>query len=158
MAYAAVSHYNCARSSTIYATPQGRDLGVVTADIRKVMQDTAHDVPNGSSVELRGKVTTMTSAYQQLLVDLAFAIMADEGNKVFRGQCPVRHLSAGIHRLTFFTRSPCGKNGPPACWRPKSREETPNAGIRFIGPGHDRCLHDMDAVSSFLRESAGPRH
>jgi hypothetical protein len=102
MAYAAVSHYKCAQSSTIYATPQGRDLGAVAADIRKVMQDTAHEVPNGSSVELRGKVTTMTSAYQQLFVDLAFAIMADEGNKVFRGQCPVRHLSAGIHRLTFL--------------------------------------------------------
>ena len=47
----------------------------MAADIRKVMQDTAHDVPNGASVVLRGQVTTMTSAYQQLFVGLAFAIV-----------------------------------------------------------------------------------
>src|SRR6202011_736551 len=41
----------------------------------RAMQDTAHDVPNGASVVLRGQVTTMTSAYQQLFVGLAFAIV-----------------------------------------------------------------------------------
>src|SRR5438270_7623807 len=35
----------------------------------------AHDVPMGASVELRGQVTTMTAAYQQLFVGLAFAIV-----------------------------------------------------------------------------------
>jgi multidrug efflux pump subunit AcrB len=58
----------------IYATPQGRDLAGVAADIRQVMQETAHDVPNGASVYLRGQVTTMTSAYQQLFVGLALAL------------------------------------------------------------------------------------
>jgi multidrug efflux pump subunit AcrB len=38
------------------------------------MQDTVKDVPKGASVELRGQVTTMTSAYQ-LFVGLAFAIV-----------------------------------------------------------------------------------
>ena len=71
---AVVSHYNVRPVIDIYATPQGRDLGAVAADIRKVIQDTAHDVPKGASVELRGQVTTMTSAYQQLFVGLAFAI------------------------------------------------------------------------------------
>jgi multidrug efflux pump subunit AcrB len=32
-------------------------------------------VPNGASVVLRGQVTTMTSAYQQLFIGLAFAIV-----------------------------------------------------------------------------------
>jgi multidrug efflux pump subunit AcrB len=72
---AVVSHYNVRPVIDIYATPQGRDLGAVTADIRKVIQDTAHDVPKGASVELRGQVTTMMSAYQQLFVGLAFAIV-----------------------------------------------------------------------------------
>jgi multidrug efflux pump subunit AcrB len=53
--------------------------GVISAlsplTIRKVMEDTASDVPNGASVVLRGQVTTMTSAYQQLFVGLAFAIV-----------------------------------------------------------------------------------
>jgi multidrug efflux pump subunit AcrB len=72
---AIVSHYNVRPIVDIYATPQGRDLGGVAADIRKVMQDTAHDVPSGASVVLRGQVTTMTSAYQQLFVGLGLAIV-----------------------------------------------------------------------------------
>jgi multidrug efflux pump subunit AcrB len=72
---AVVSHYNVRPVIDIYATPQGRDLGGVAADIRQVMQSTAHDVPNGASVALRGQVTTMTSAYQQLFVGLGFAIV-----------------------------------------------------------------------------------
>jgi multidrug efflux pump subunit AcrB len=72
---AVASHYNVRPVIDIYATPQGRDLGGVAADIRKVMQDTAHDVPNGATIVLRGQVTTMASAYQQLFVGLAFAIV-----------------------------------------------------------------------------------
>src|SRR5260221_11596968 len=72
---AVASHYNVRPIIDIYATPQGRDLGGVAADINKVMQDTGHDVPNGASIVLRGQVTTMTSAYQQLFVGLAFAIV-----------------------------------------------------------------------------------
>jgi multidrug efflux pump subunit AcrB len=72
---AVVSHYNVRPVIDIYATPQGRDLGGVAAGIREVMQETAHDVPNGASVFLRGQVSTMTSAYQQLFVGLAFAIV-----------------------------------------------------------------------------------
>ncbi len=69
------SHYNVRPVIDIYATPQGRDLGGVAADIGKVMQAIAHDLPNGASVALRGQVTTMTSAYQQLFVGLALAIV-----------------------------------------------------------------------------------
>jgi multidrug efflux pump subunit AcrB len=72
---AVASHYNVRPVIDIYATPQGRDLGGVAADIRQAMQDTAHDVPKGASVVLRGQVTTMTSAYQQLFVGLAFAVV-----------------------------------------------------------------------------------
>ncbi|HEX9448880.1 MAG TPA: efflux RND transporter permease subunit, partial [Dongiaceae bacterium] len=72
---AVASHYNVRPVIDIYATPQGRDLGGVAADIGKVMQAIAHDLPNGASVALRGQVTTMTSAYQQLFVGLALAIV-----------------------------------------------------------------------------------
>jgi len=58
---AVASHYNVRPVIDIYATPQARDLGGVAADIRKVMQDTAHDVPKGASVAVRGQVTTMTT-------------------------------------------------------------------------------------------------
>jgi multidrug efflux pump subunit AcrB len=72
---AVASHYNVRPVIDIYATPQGRDLGGVAADIRQVIQDTAHDVPKGASVALRGQVTTMSSAYQQLFVGLALAVV-----------------------------------------------------------------------------------
>src|SRR5437660_3838933 len=39
------------------------------------MQDTAHDLPKSARVDLRGQVTTMTSAYHELFVGLAFAIV-----------------------------------------------------------------------------------
>jgi multidrug efflux pump subunit AcrB len=72
---AVASHYNVRPVIDIYATPQGRDLGGVAADIREAIAATAHDVPNGASVALRGQVTTMTSAYQQLFVGLALAVV-----------------------------------------------------------------------------------
>jgi multidrug efflux pump subunit AcrB len=72
---AVASHYNVRPVIDIYATPQGRDLGGVAADIRKTIQATAQDAPTGANVTLRGQVTTMTSAYQQLFVGLAFAVV-----------------------------------------------------------------------------------
>ena len=72
---AIVSHYNVRTTIDIYATTQGRDLGAVASDIRKIMQDTVHGLPRGADVVLRGQVATMTSAYQQLFTGLAFAIV-----------------------------------------------------------------------------------
>jgi multidrug efflux pump subunit AcrB len=72
---AVVSHYNVRPVIDIYATPQGRDLGGVVADIHKAMQSVAHAAPAGTATVLRGQAATMASAYQQLFVGLAFAIV-----------------------------------------------------------------------------------
>ncbi|HEV7635521.1 MAG TPA: efflux RND transporter permease subunit [Bradyrhizobium sp.] len=72
---AVVSHYNVQPVIDIFATPQGRDFGAVAADIQQVIHATARDLPKGASVALRGQVSTMTSAYQQLYVGLAAAIV-----------------------------------------------------------------------------------
>jgi multidrug efflux pump subunit AcrB len=72
---AVVSHYNVQPVIDIFATPQGRDLGAVASDIQKVIHQTAPALPKGASVALRGQVSTMTSAYQQLFVGLAAAIV-----------------------------------------------------------------------------------
>jgi multidrug efflux pump subunit AcrB len=72
---AVVSHYNVQPVIDIFATPQGRDLGALASDIQKVIHDTAPDLPKGASVALRGQVSTMTSAYRQLFVGLAAAIV-----------------------------------------------------------------------------------
>jgi multidrug efflux pump subunit AcrB len=72
---AVVSHYNVRPVIDIYATPQGSDLGSLAADVRQVMAQTSQDLPKGANVVLRGQVATMSSAYQQLFVGLAFAIV-----------------------------------------------------------------------------------
>src|SRR6202035_1112444 len=72
---AVVSHYNVQPVVDILATPQGRDLGALASDIQKLIHATAQQLPKGASVTLRGQVTTMTSAYRQLYVGLAAAIV-----------------------------------------------------------------------------------
>lgn len=72
---AVVSHYNVRPVIDIFATTHGRDLGGVAADVSQILKDTAKDVPLGSTVVLRGQVTTMTMAYSQLYAGLAFAVV-----------------------------------------------------------------------------------
>jgi len=72
---ALVSHYNVRPVVDLYAAVQDRDLGAVAADLRQVLKETAKDLPKGASVTLRGQVATMTSAYSQLFVGLAFAVV-----------------------------------------------------------------------------------
>jgi multidrug efflux pump subunit AcrB len=72
---AVVTHYNVQPTIDIYATPQGRDLGAVAADIQKTIDATTKDLPKGATTTLRGQVSTMTSAYSELYIGLAAAIV-----------------------------------------------------------------------------------
>ena len=72
---AVVSHYNVQPAIDIFADTQGRDLGAVAEDIATILHDTERDVPAGSTVVLRGQVTTMTSAYAQLIEGLGMAVV-----------------------------------------------------------------------------------
>jgi CzcA family heavy metal efflux pump len=70
---AVVSQYDIQNIVQIYATPAGRDLGAVAADIRTAIDETAKDLPKGSSVVLLGQVQTMNSAFSGLLFGLLAA-------------------------------------------------------------------------------------
>jgi multidrug efflux pump subunit AcrB len=70
---AVVSQYDIQSMVQIFATPQGRDLGAVAADVRALLTETAKDVPKGSSVVLLGQVQTMNSAFSGLLFGLLAA-------------------------------------------------------------------------------------
>jgi CzcA family heavy metal efflux pump len=74
-ANAVVSQYDIQSMVQINATTQDRDLGAVAADIRRVIAETAGDVPKGSSVVLLGQVKTMESAFSGLLFGLLGAIV-----------------------------------------------------------------------------------
>ena len=70
-----VSQYDISSMVQIYATVQGRDLGAVSSDIRKVMEQNAKDKPKGATVALVGQTATMNSAYSGLLFGLLGAIV-----------------------------------------------------------------------------------
>jgi len=72
---AVASHYNVRPVIDIYATRKDGTSAEWPPTSARSYRDTAHDVPNGASVALRGQVTTMTDAYQQLFAGLAFAIV-----------------------------------------------------------------------------------
>ena len=75
MRSAVVSQYNIQSLIQIYGTTQGRDLGAVAADVQKVMDETAKDVPKGTQVVLLGQVRTMNNAFGGLLFGLLGAIV-----------------------------------------------------------------------------------
>jgi CzcA family heavy metal efflux pump len=72
---AVVSQYDIQSLVQIYATPQGRDLGSVAADIRQTIADSAKELPKGSTVALVGQVQTMESSFSGLLFGLLGAVV-----------------------------------------------------------------------------------
>ncbi len=70
-----VSHYDVQPTIDIFGAVQGRDLGAVANDIQAVLDETANDVPKGSTVALRGQVQTMRESYFSLLSGLAGAVV-----------------------------------------------------------------------------------
>jgi multidrug efflux pump subunit AcrB len=72
---AVYSQYNIMPMVQIYGTTQGRDLGAVAADVQKVVDSNAKDLPKGVQVVLLGQVRTMNSAFFGLLFGLLGAIV-----------------------------------------------------------------------------------
>ncbi|CAM5409264.1 Multidrug transporter MdtC OS=Afipia felis OX=1035 GN=mdtC_3 PE=4 SV=1 [Afipia felis] len=72
---AVVTQYDIQPMVEIYATPQGRNLGSVAADIHRVLDKMAGQLPKGSSAVLLGQVQTMNSAFSGLLFGLIGAIV-----------------------------------------------------------------------------------
>ena len=72
---AVVSHYDIQPTFDVYATTQDADLGSVARVIQKVLDQTAHDVPPGALVTVRGQVETMHQAFSGLFFGLAEAII-----------------------------------------------------------------------------------
>jgi multidrug efflux pump subunit AcrB len=72
---AVVTHYNIEPAIDLFAATQDRDLGGVAGDIQALIKDTAHEVPKGATVTLRGQVTTMNAAFSGLLFGLLGAIV-----------------------------------------------------------------------------------
>jgi CzcA family heavy metal efflux pump len=69
------SHYNVQPVIDIYASTQGRDLGSVSDDIHKIINDMKKDLPKSSSIVARGQMQTREESFSGLYSGLAFAIV-----------------------------------------------------------------------------------
>ena len=75
-ANAVVSQYDLQGMVQVYAGVQGRDLGAVAADVRKIIAELApQQSPRIRAVKVQGQVRTMESAFSGLLFGLLGAIV-----------------------------------------------------------------------------------
>jgi multidrug efflux pump subunit AcrB len=72
---AVVSHMNVQPVFDIYAACQGRDLGGVARDIRRILEKYRAHLPHGSFLTMGGQVKSMISAFAGLLGGLIFALV-----------------------------------------------------------------------------------
>ncbi len=72
---AVVSHYDIEPLINVYASVDGRDLGAVSDEIAKRVQDIEKDLPRGSHITIRGQVQTMKYSFQGLALGLIGAIV-----------------------------------------------------------------------------------
>jgi multidrug efflux pump subunit AcrB len=70
-----VSEYDIQPMVQIFATTQGRDLAAVASDLRRILNDTARDLPRATTVQMLGQVQTMHDSFFGLLLGLAGAIV-----------------------------------------------------------------------------------
>jgi CzcA family heavy metal efflux pump len=72
---AVVNHYNVQPVIDVYASTQDRDLGAVAAASDKIIKGYNGHLPRGTSIVLRGQVSTMRSSFIGLGVGLLGAIV-----------------------------------------------------------------------------------
>ena len=72
---AVLTHYNVQPVVDVYASVQGRDLGAVSAQVRKIVDGAQKDLPRGTFTTIRGQVETMHSSFIGLAGGLVFAVV-----------------------------------------------------------------------------------
>ena len=72
---AVVGHYNIQPVFDVYANVDGRDLGGVATDVRKLLPEFEKKLPRGSFITLRGQVQGMDSSFVGLGVGVLFATL-----------------------------------------------------------------------------------
>ncbi len=70
-----VTHYNVKPTIDIYGAVQDSDLGSVAAKVRRIVADTADQLPKGTNVVIRGQVETMHTSFTSLQWGLLGAVL-----------------------------------------------------------------------------------
>jgi multidrug efflux pump subunit AcrB len=69
------SRYNLAATIDIYSSAEGRDVGSIATDIRRLVNKIQPELPRGMSVAVTGQIQTMKSSFVELGVGLVMAIV-----------------------------------------------------------------------------------
>jgi multidrug efflux pump subunit AcrB len=70
-----VNHYNVQPVFDVYANVDRQDLGSVGAAVEEIMNDVAKRLPRGTTLALRGQVSTMRTSFYRLELGLIFAVL-----------------------------------------------------------------------------------
>jgi multidrug efflux pump subunit AcrB len=71
-----VNHVNTQPKYDVFASVQDRDLGSVSSEIEKIMQDEQKNLPVPDRISVLGQIADMHSAFQNIGMGLAIAMMA----------------------------------------------------------------------------------
>ncbi len=69
-----VNHYNVQPVFDVYANVDRQDLGSVGSAVEQIMNDISKRLPRGTSLTLRGQVSTMRTSFYRLELGLIFAV------------------------------------------------------------------------------------
>jgi multidrug efflux pump subunit AcrB len=70
-----VNHYNVQPVFDVYANVDRRDLGAVGSAVEGLVKQVSAKLPRGSTIDLRGQITTMESSFFRLGLGLIFAVV-----------------------------------------------------------------------------------
>jgi multidrug efflux pump subunit AcrB len=70
-----INHYNVQPVFDVYANVAGTDLGTVGSAVEKLVADANKNLPRGTSLNLRGQVTTMETSFYRLGLGMIFAVV-----------------------------------------------------------------------------------
>jgi len=73
--FATINHNSVQRVIDVAANVDGRDLGAVSADIRKVIAEVSKDLPITTHIDLRGQPEVMDTSFSKLAQGLVIAII-----------------------------------------------------------------------------------
>jgi multidrug efflux pump subunit AcrB len=70
-----VNHYNVQPVFDVYANIDRRDLGSVGAAVENIVHDAEAKLPRGTTIDVRGQLTTMQNSFYRLGLGMAFAVV-----------------------------------------------------------------------------------
>ena len=70
-----VTHRGIMPLIEVYVSAEGRGLGDVLDDVKKIVNEMDEEVPRGSAVQIAGQAANMVTTYGELLVGLAAAVV-----------------------------------------------------------------------------------